>query len=251
MRLFSGKRLGQSGHELVLAILFSFLLHAIVVTASLYVFYLVAVPHTFIPPYYQVKLVGQPADLPQAPQGEAPPAPPKKEEPPKAKPKAKKAAPKPRKTAAPKKSALPDLSHAKQKPAQQEQESATNAPSAVPPAPTGPDAGPAKPAGKAEGVAVGSTSREFKFPPYLVIIREKIEQNWNPPPGGRDMKVKVLFRILRSGRVAEPKLEQSSGNFYFDQAAVRSILLSNPFPPLPEGFYKEYEVFSVDLMEKE
>jgi TonB family protein len=65
------------------------------------------------------------------------------------------------------------------------------------------------------------------------------------------MKVKVLFRILRSGRVGDTKLEQSSGNFYFDQAAMRAILLSSPFPPLPEGFYKDDEVFSVDLMEKE
>ena len=98
---------------------------------------------------------------------------------------------------------------------------------------------------------MGTTSQEFKFPPYLAIIREKIEQNWNPPPSTKNVKVKVLFKILRSGSVGETKLEESSGNFYFDQAAMRAILLSNPFPPLPEGFYKDYEVFSVDLMEKE
>jgi TonB family protein len=53
------------------------------------------------------------------------------------------------------------------------------------------------------------------------------------------------------GRVGEAKLVESSGNFYFDQAAMRAILASSPFPPLPEGFFKEYETFSVDLMEKE
>jgi len=63
--------------------------------------------------------------------------------------------------------------------------------------------------------------------------------------------VKVVFRVLRSGRVGEAKLQEASGNFYFDQAAMRAILASSPFPPLPEGFFKEYETFSVDLMEKE
>jgi outer membrane biosynthesis protein TonB len=50
--------------------------------------------------------------------------------------------------------------------------------------------------------------------------------------------------------VGDVQLEASSGNFYFDQAAVRAILSSH-FPAMPEGFYKEYEVFTVDLMEKE
>ena len=105
--------------------------------------------------------------------------------------------------------------------------------------------------GKQESVAVASTTGEFRFPPYLLIVRDKVERNWNPPPGAKGVKVKVAFRVLRSGRVGEAKLQESSGNFYFDQAAMRAILASSPFPPLPEGFFKEYETFSVDLMEKE
>ena len=108
------------------------------------------------------------------------------------------------------------------------------------------------PAGrKQESVAVASTTGEFQFPPYLAIVRDKVERNWNPPPGAKGAKVKVVFRVLRSGRVGESKLQEASGNFYFDQAAMRAILASSPFPPLPEGFFKEYETFSVDLMEKE
>jgi TolA protein len=111
---------------------------------------------------------------------------------------------------------------------------------------------PAESAGKKqESVAVASTTAEFKFPPYLAIVRDKVERNWNPPPGAKGVKVKVTFKVLRSGRVGEANLQESSGNFYFDQAAMRSILASSPFPPLPEGFFKEFETFSVDLMEKE
>jgi TonB family protein len=51
--------------------------------------------------------------------------------------------------------------------------------------------------------------------------------------------------------VGDTRLTESSGNFYFDQAAMRAILSSSPFPPLPEGFFKDSEVFSVDLVERE
>lgn len=95
------------------------------------------------------------------------------------------------------------------------------------------------------------TQQAFGFPPYLAIIRDKIERNWNPPPASKGAKARVMFKIYRSGQVAGADLAQSSGNFYFDQAAMRAILSSSPFPPLPEGFYKEYFEFSVDLMENE
>jgi TonB family protein len=85
----------------------------------------------------------------------------------------------------------------------------------------------------------------------VAIVRDKVERNWNPPPGAKGAKVKVVFRILRSGRVGDSRLTESSGNFYFDQAAMRAILSSSPFPPLPEGFFKDSEVFSVDLVERE
>ncbi len=250
MKLPSGKRLGQSESELMLAVSFSFFLHSCAFVAALYL-YIVVTPKADIPPFYSVKLVGQPLDLPQ-PQETAPA--PAVEQP---APKKMKPAPKPAKQArkmrpaVSKKGDLPELSSKQSKPAKQDQAKTDLAPSSPSAMPAAPSAAPAAPAAKVEGVAVGTTSPEFKFPPYLAIIREKIERNWSPPPGVRDMKVKVLFRILRSGRIGDTKLEKSSGNFYFDQAAMRAILISSPFPPLPEGFYKEFEIFSVDLMERD
>jgi TonB family protein len=263
MRLFSGKRTEQAGHEFAIAVVFSFLLHVLVALAAFFLT-MMATPKTRVPPFYQVKLVGRPADLSQAsPAGEAAPAAPAKEAMPKTEQspqKAQKAAPKPKKTAPapqkalPKKGVMSEL-HQKPKPAASAPSKPQIAPTEPPAGPSASEVAPAKSGGKAAGVAagvaVGTTSQEFKFPPYLVIVRDKIEQNWNPPPSAKAMKVNVLFKILRSGRVGDTNLEKSSGNFYFDQAAMRAILLSSPFPPLPEGFYKEYEVFSVDLMDKE
>jgi TonB family protein len=99
---------------------------------------------------------------------------------------------------------------------------------------------------------VSSSSGDFKYPAYLGIVRDRIQQNWNPPPGAVTAKAKVEFTVLRSGRVeGSPKLLASSGNFYFDQAAVRAILMSSPLPPMPEDFFKDYAVFTVDLLENE
>ncbi len=223
MRQLFRKRIGQSGHELVPAISFSFILHVIFFFAA---FFLAAraSQKTFIPPAYQVTLVGPVADIPAVPAGAVPAAPEADK-----KPEAKKAKP----VRPDKKSGMPELktrrpSPEKEMPELSEGETAT----------------------QAKGVAV-SSPQDFKFAPYLVIIRDKIERNWNPPPGAKEIKSRVVFKIFRTGRMGDAGLSESSGNFYFDQAAMRAVMVSSPFPPLPEGFFKEFEVFSVDLMEKE
>jgi len=243
MKLLTGKMIGQSGGELTRAVLFSFISHVIFFFAVLF---LVAQgsPRFVVPPSYRVKLVDLPpnaANLPptMSEQVAHAPAPVVK---PQAIPKAKAAPskagarPAPSPPAAVRKDAMPELGTKPAKKAVEEAE------------PAHPSAATEK---KQDSVAVASTTQEFQFPPYLLIVRDKVERNWNPPPGAKGARVKVTFRVLRSGRVGEANLQESSGNFYFDQAAMRAILASSPFPPLPEGFFKDYETFSVDLMEKE
>jgi protein TonB len=223
MRLATGKRIGQSGRELGLTVVFSFIVHALAFAASLIVMH--ATPKYSVPPAYHVNLVDQPAES-LAPFPETPPQPP---EPPakKAEPKAATAAPKA------KSPAMPELAS---KPAKKE--------------PAGEPDDSRKAGRRRESVAV-ATPQGFTFPPYLFMIRDKIERNWNPPPGAVEVKAKVVFAVHRSGRVLTADLAEASGNFYFDQAAMRAVLQSGPFPPFPEGLYSEQMVFSVDLMESE
>jgi len=244
MKLLTGKRVGQSGGELSAAILFSAIFHVVFFSVVL----LLAVQgplRKVAPPSYRVKLVDRPPDIANLPPTMAEPAgqpapaapAPQPQQAPKAKAPVKAAprAPAPRPSAV-SKDAIPELD------AKKVDKKAAEEPA---------EARAGETAKKQESVAVASTTSEFKFPPYLAIVRDKVERNWNPPPGAKGAKVKVTFRVLRSGRVGEAKLQDSSGNFYFDQAAMRAILASSPFPPLPEGFFKEFETFSVDLMEKE
>lgn len=219
MKLLTGKRVGQSGQELVVSVLFSFLLHLIVLFGALFL-YVRATPKVDVPPFYEVMLVGQPAGAPEL----LPPAPPP---PPKQKQATKKGASA--------KGGMPGLKKQKAVPEYVAEDE---------------EAGSEKSSKKQEAVAV-ATPQGFKFPPYLAIIRVKIGRNWNPPPGAKGIRAKVQFTILRSGLVVEPDIEESSGNFYFDQAALRAIQSSSPFPRLPEEFFQEQVVLSADLMEKE
>ena len=243
MKLLTGKRIGQSGGELAAAVLFSFFIHCIMFIAAIYLV-VHGAPRVLVPPSYRVKLVDLPTDAANLP-------PPMSEQSaqsaaPVAKPQAKQETKAPAKVAAKparsrpsevSKNALPELDS--KKPATKAAEE------------TAPAQPPVAAGKKQESVAVASTTQDFQFPPYLSIVRDKVERSWSPPPGVKGARAKVMFRVLRTGRVGEAKLVESSGNFYFDQAAMRAILASSPFPPLPEGFFKEYETFSVDLMEKE
>jgi TonB family protein len=83
---------------------------------------------------------------------------------------------------------------------------------------------------------------DFPFAYYLATIKRKIAANWKVPGTSSSGSVycRVYFRIDKSGAIETPVTETSSGNFLFDQAAVRAVLQSHPLPPLPGGFNDDY-----------
>jgi outer membrane biosynthesis protein TonB len=106
-----------------------------------------------------------------------------------------------------------------------------------------PGAGPALPyarvgsAGLSGGIAVDA--QDFEFTYYLMLIRNKVAQNWAPPAGlegGRPVRGVVYFRVGRAGGVSAIRLESGSGSEFFDRASLRAVTLSDPLPPLPLGF---------------
>lgn len=86
------------------------------------------------------------------------------------------------------------------------------------------------------GNALKIDAPEFPFPYYLVLLQYRIETNWEPPFTGAGTHVATIyFKIARDGQLLEAKLETSSGNYIFDQAALRAVQRANPLPPLPSG----------------
>lgn len=80
---------------------------------------------------------------------------------------------------------------------------------------------------------------DFKYDYYLGVIRNKIDSRWSQPIAySRIKQTLVEFTIHRNGKIANARVSESSGDYYFDQTALRAVSLSNPFPPLPRG-YKE------------
>ena len=116
------------------------------------------------------------------------------------------------------------------------------APSAPPPAK--PDA--AKPGGVDEamsksGVGLFDTGG-FPMGEYRDIISELVRSKWLIPSNLKNNtfgRTAVVFYIDKNGRVADLRVEASSGNKSLDSAALSAVWTAVPFPPLPKGFPRE------------
>ena len=78
---------------------------------------------------------------------------------------------------------------------------------------------------------------DFEFAYYLQSIRARIAANWTPPAGlPSGTHVDVYFRIARDGSLSAPRVETASGSGYFDQTALRAVLVTGRLAPLPAGY---------------
>lgn len=99
---------------------------------------------------------------------------------------------------------------------------------------------PPVPLGRRDGSPQGSgpmtlNVSDFPFAWYLSRVQAKVTEKWvgKALPGQQPVAV---FEISREGQVSRLAIEKSSGNSYYDQAALRAITEANPFPPLPAEF---------------
>lgn len=79
------------------------------------------------------------------------------------------------------------------------------------------------------------------FRPYLLQILSTVRRNWRsiiPESArmGRQGRTSIQFAIERTGVVSKVVISGPSGADALDRAAVSSISMSNPFPPLPPDF---------------
>jgi len=98
-----------------------------------------------------------------------------------------------------------------------------------------------QPTGSVAGMgALSMDASDFPHAWYLRQVLQKVQGQWqrqnrkNEP----DQKPLVLVEIQRDGSIRTPKIEQSSGNTLYDQAALRAVVDASPFPPLPQDWSK-------------
>jgi len=86
-----------------------------------------------------------------------------------------------------------------------------------------------------------SDPQNVDFRPYLQQVLAVVKRNWltvipDAAKAGRKGVVVIKFYIQRSGAVSTLSISSPSGNGSMDRAAVAGMSMSNPFPPLPDGY---------------
>ncbi|MCB4792056.1 MAG: TonB family protein [Elusimicrobia bacterium] len=79
-------------------------------------------------------------------------------------------------------------------------------------------------------------SARFPYTYYTSMIVKKISRNWQWAVEFGRLKAVVYFKIQKDGSLTEVTVKESSGDSLYDQQALRAIKLSDPFPPLPQGY---------------
>jgi colicin import membrane protein len=91
-----------------------------------------------------------------------------------------------------------------------------------------------------------SAASEIGTPQYRALVEQRVAARWSPPDIFRDRRavtVILAFELMPDGRVRSVKVVRSSGSNFYDQAALRAIFLSDPFPAFP----KEVEEPSLEI----
>jgi periplasmic protein TonB len=99
--------------------------------------------------------------------------------------------------------------------------------------------------GQATGSAAGAGSltldvTDFPHAWYLRQVLAKVQERWQSQNRASepDQKPLIWVEINRDGSIATPRIERSSGNTFYDQAALRAIVEASPFPQLPADWTK-------------
>jgi TolA protein len=79
-------------------------------------------------------------------------------------------------------------------------------------------------------------SARFPYAYYTSMIVKKIGRNWQWAVEFGKLKAVIYFKVQKDGSLSAVSIKESSGDTMFDQQAIRAVKLSDPFPPLPEGY---------------
>ncbi len=89
------------------------------------------------------------------------------------------------------------------------------------------------------GATLSGRARE-----YYDSVESKIKESWILPGAmaqeAKKLKTIIGIIVTRDGTIEKIWIEQSSGNIYYDRAALRAVKKSSPLPPLPPEMPDKY-----------
>jgi len=75
---------------------------------------------------------------------------------------------------------------------------------------------------------------------YQAEVSVRLKNNWvfseELAGNTRGLESRLVIKILRDGSITDVWFDQRSGNTYLDNSAYKTVMKSNPLPPLPEGY---------------
>jgi TonB family protein len=107
--------------------------------------------------------------------------------------------------------------------------------------------------GGSSGVAIqGQGGGDFatRFGWYISAAKRRVLSNYDPLSidaavrASKTLHCSISFSVARDGSIRNARITERSGNQSWDNAGLRAIMASNPFPPLPN----DYSASSVDVI---
>ena len=86
---------------------------------------------------------------------------------------------------------------------------------------------------------------------YQMAVEEQIKSNWSypvaliSPKKLRDLEAIVLVKVKEDGTVMKSWFKDRSSNSIFDGSVLKAIERSDPLPPFPEGYRKNYDEIEI------
>ncbi len=75
---------------------------------------------------------------------------------------------------------------------------------------------------------------------YQAEVSVRLKNNWvfseELAGNTKGLETRLVIKILPDGSITDVWYEKRSGNIYLDDSAYKTVMKSNPLPPLPEGF---------------
>jgi len=75
---------------------------------------------------------------------------------------------------------------------------------------------------------------------YQAEVSVRLKNNWvfSEKLAGdtKGLESRLVIKIMADGKITDVWFEKRSGNTYLDNSAYKTVMRSNPLPPLPEGF---------------
>jgi colicin import membrane protein len=106
------------------------------------------------------------------------------------------------------------------------------------------DVPPGIPGGVGTGIMGGTGGPAGPIDIYKAEIYYRIQQNWaySEQLGGANPEhlAVIVIKIMPGGEIKDIWFEKKSGNRFLDESAYRAVQKSNPLPPLPQEYYRQY-----------